>query len=298
MAKGEIIFNSKQNTSIVVTTYNPEVESLEKNLISYASQAGVVLICDNSDILSIQRSIENLITKFVNVTLLSMNGNQGIAIAQNHGIKYAIDKGFEYFIEVDQDSSFPPDYVAKISDSYFNLIGNGESVAGLGPLAVRADGFVYNGNKELAHIICVDKTLSSGFFFPKSSFQIVGPKDESLFIDYVDWEWCWRSKSYGLNVFIDTNLRIEHMLGSGHIKTLNFYVGLPAPIRHYYQFRNAFYLFFRGYIPVAWRIKRVFINIIKLPIYSFFVGDSKLRRKYIFKAFKDVVAKKTGKIKL
>jgi rhamnosyltransferase len=296
--KGEIFSDSKQNTSIIVTTYNPEVESLKKNLTSYAFQVGMVLICDNSEISSIQRSIENLVIEFANVTLISMDGNQGIAIAQNHGIRYALNKGFKYFIEVDQDSNFPSDYVAKISTSYFNLIANGESVAGLGPLAVRADGFIYDGHRDLANIVRVDKTLSSGFFFPRSSFEIVGPKDESLFIDYVDWEWCWRSKSFGLDVFMDTNLRIEHMLGNGHRKIFYFDVGLPAPIRHYYQFRNSFYLLFRGYVPIPWKIKRVLINLFKFPIYSFLVGDGKLRRKYIGMAFKDVVAKKTGKIKL
>jgi len=287
----------KENTCIVVTTYNPDVELLKRNFTSYAFQVGLVLVCDNSDIFNIQQAIKNFIVEFTNVTLISMGGNEGIAVAQNRGINYAIDEGFEYFIEVDQDSNFPDDYVAKISNSYFNLLTNGESVAGLGPLAVRADGFIYDGHKDLAHIVHVDKTLSSGFFFPRSSFEIVGPKDESLFIDYVDWEWCWRSKSYGLNVFVDTSLRIEHMLGSGHRKILNFDVGLPAPIRNYYQFRNSFYLIFRSYIPIKWRIKRVFINLLKLPVYSFLVGDGKLRRRYIFMSFKDVLAKKTGKIK-
>ena len=87
------------------------------------------------------------------------------------------------------------------------------------------------------------------------------------------------------------------MLGSGHRKILNFDVGLPAPIRNYYQFRNSFYLLFRGYIPIKWRVKRVFINLLKLPVYSFLVGDSKLRRRYILMSFKDALAKKTGKIK-
>lgn len=237
-----------------------------------------------------------MVTKFANVTYLPMDGNKGIAFAQNHGIQYAIGRGYEYFLEVDQDSSFPPDYVVKIINSYFELIASGELVAGLGPLAVRADGYIYDGYKNLAHIIRVDKTLSSGFFFPRSSFEVVGPKDESLFIDYVDWEWCWRSKGYGLSVFVDTNLKIEHMLGSGHKKIFCFDIGLPAPIRHYYQFRNSIYLFFRSYIPIGWRIKRVFVNLFKLPIYSFLVGEGRLRRMYIYMAFKDAASKKTGKI--
>ena len=294
--KCKSISESVQSTSIIVTTYNPDLESLNRNLTSYAYQVGLVLICDNSDDLIIQQTIKALAIKFANVTCLSMDGNQGIAFAQNHGIQYAIEKGCEYFLEVDQDSSFPPDYVVKVIDSYFKLIANGESVAGLGPLAVRADGYIYDGYKNLAHIVRVDKTLSSGFFFPRSSFEVVGPKDESLFIDYVDWEWCWRSKGYGLNVFVDTNLRIVHMLGSGHKKIFCFDVGLPAPIRHYYQFRNSIYLFFRSYIPIGWRIKRVFVNLFKLPIYSFLVGEGKLRRKYICMAFKDAASKKTGKI--
>ncbi|MGS0742065.1 glycosyltransferase [Glaciimonas sp. GG7] len=285
-----------RKVAIIVTAYNPEINSFRRNIESYAHQVGLVLVCDNSDILEKKKEIESFVDIFGNFFILPMNGNKGIAAAQNYGLDYAINNGYEYFIEIDQDSTLPTDYVEKIIKSYLKLIADNVAVAGIGPLAIRDDGYIYDGHKKQNNVIRVDKTLSSGFFFPKSSFEIVGPKDESLFIDYVDWEWCWRSKKFGLDVFVDTNLEIQHMLGSGHKKFLFLNVGLPAPIRNYYQYRNSFYLFFRRYIPLSWRIKRVVVNIVKLPIYCFFVGDGRLRRIYIYKAFKDVFKNASGKI--
>lgn len=290
-------YSVRKKVSIIVTAYNPSIDSFKRNLQSYFDQVEMVVICDNSDIPEVQEQVCLLAGKFKNVILLSMGGNVGIAAAQNFGVNYAIKSGFEYFIEIDQDSILPSDYVSKIFISYSEAMSQGCNVAGIGPLAVRiSDGFIYHGRGKKKGIIPVDKTLSSGFFFSKNAFEKVGQKDESLFIDFVDWDWCWRCKQFGLTVYVDTGLRINHMLGGGHKKIFLWEFGMPAPVRHYYQYRNSFYLLFRSYVPFTWKLKRIVINIIKLPLYSFFVGDGKVRRKYIVKAFKDVFKKKVGKI--
>jgi rhamnosyltransferase len=37
--------------------------------------------------------------------------------------------------------------------------------------------------------------LSSGFFYSREVIEKIGLKNEDLFIDLVDWEWCWRARS-------------------------------------------------------------------------------------------------------
>lgn len=289
--------NIALQTAIVVTTYNPEMLSFSENLACYAAQAGSVVVCDNSDVSSVKEEIERLLDTIPNAILLCFNENLGIAEAQNRGIKLAASQGAAYFIEMDQDSSLPADYVERIIRSYQYLIDAGHAVGGVGPVAVSAkDGAYYHGVKEPKGLMRVEKTLSSGFFFSLEAFKAVGDKDSDLFIDYVDWDWCWRSNVKGLGVFVDTELTMQHMLGEGHRKILFFSVGMPAPIRHYYQYRNGLYMLTRRHVPLRWKFERAVILLLKLPVYMFFSERGKARRAYIVKAFKDVASGKKGRL--
>lgn len=290
--------NNNADVAAIVTTYNPRIEDFRENLNSYLPQVGLVIVCDNSDNAVVQSALTLFVKGLTGVVLLPMEGNKGIAEAQNKGIMHAVEHGFEYFLEVDQDSFLPVNYVSKIKAAHVNLEARGASVAGVGSLASRVDGFIYDGHKLGDGVICVDKTLSSGFLFSKDAFQRVGVKDESLFIDYVDWEWCWRAKSHGLSTFIDGTISIEHALGEGSKRVVFFNVGIPSPIRHYYQYRNSIYLMGRRYVPFSWRVKRFFINIIKIPIYAFMFKDGGERKKYIFLGLLGAFKGQVGKIQL
>lgn len=281
---------------IVVTVYNPNIEALVLNVETYIDQVGLIVICDNSDNEVNRREVFDAFGNFANVAYINMSGNVGIAAAQNHGIRYGIQERYEFFIEMDQDSKLPPNFVRRIFNSYQQLVEDGHSVAGIGPVAIRDDGFIYDQQKVDNRVVSVDKTLSSGFFFSKSSFEHVGPKDESLFIDYVDWEWCWRATYRGFTTYVDRGLSISHMLGNGHRRILGFDLGLPAPIRHYYQYRNGLILLARGYIPLSWRSKRIAIMCLKAPIYALFVGDRVKRSVFMLKGVIDGVLRRTGKI--
>lgn len=283
---------------IVVTVYNPDISALKGNLLTYAGQAETLVICDNSDTEATRQQVIAMLEDISNTVYLSMGGNIGIGAAQNRGISHGIATGHEYFIEIDQDSKLPPNFVEGISQAYSRLLEQGCAVAGIGPVAVREDGFVYDDQQINGSIVSVDKTLSSGFFFSKSAFEHVGPKDESLFIDYVDWEWCWRASKKGLTTYVDRTISIGHMLGDGHRRVLGFNVGLPAPIRHYYQYRNGLRLFWRGYVPLSWRLKRVLIMVLKFPIYACLVGNGPKRCRYMFKGVVDGLLCRRGKIAL
>ncbi len=68
--------------------------------------------------------------------------------------------------------------------------------------------------------------------------------EDSLFIDAVDSEYCWRIRHNGFLVIKNNDALLAHKLGDGKKKILGFlYVGVPSPIRHYYQVRNTLLLF-------------------------------------------------------
>lgn len=285
------------SVAIILTTFNPDLVMLRDNISTYICQAGRVVVCDNSDDQDIALEIESFCHDKNKLIYLSMHGNKGIAYAQNRGVEYAISEGFELFIEIDQDSSLPLGYVEKILSSYYLLINNNIAVGGLGPIAKsKSQNFIYHEHKSGSGMTFVDKTLSSGFLYNKSAYHLVGGKDESLFIDYVDWDWCWRAKALGLNVIVDTSIEIEHMLGEGHKKVLGFNVGLPSPFRLYYQYRNALYMMKKDYVSVVWKVKRIFILILKVPFFAIFSDRKKERLKYIVQGVAGFFKEEKGKL--
>jgi rhamnosyltransferase len=270
--------------AIIIVTYNPDIKELNNNISSYVFQSDLIVIVDNSTDKKIQNSIKNTFNTFANITVITLEDNYGIAKAQNIGLKHAIENGYEYFIEMDQDSELTDNYIKNITKSYTSLLDSVGLVAGIGPIAVnKKDNSKYHNRDTSTHLIEIDKTLSSGFFLSKEALHRVGFKDEILFIDLVDWEWCWRAKSKGLKVYVDTTLTINHLLGEGHKNFYFFKLGIPLPFRHYYQYRNSLILSFRSYIPLDWKIKRMAIHLIK-PIFIIFFYDKKFERfKYIIR---------------
>lgn len=285
-------------TAIILTAYNPCISSLKENLESYVCQVGGVIVCDNTENEDLSSQIKELCLGYDNAVYISMGGNKGIAFAQNQGIERAVSLGYDYFIEMDQDSGLGRNFVSDIIKSYLLLTSNNVSVAGVGPVALsKKQGFVYHGHKCDSGVQVVDKTLSSGFFFSKQAYQLVGAKDESLFIDLVDWDWCWRARSKSLNVVVDTSIKIEHMLGDGHKSVFGYRVGLPAPIRLYYQYRNSIYMLSKPYVPFGWKLKRIGVLVLKVPYYLFFTDKRLERVGYIFSGLLSAVKKNMGEIK-
>lgn len=282
--------------AIILTTFNPDLAMLKENISTYIFQVGIVILCDNSDD-ETALEIEKLCHEKAKLIYLSMNGNKGIAYAQNRGVEYAISRGFNFFLEIDQDSILPSEYVDKVLSTYFLLSNNNVAVAGVGPLArSKTQDFIYDNHHSESGIRFVDATLSSGFVYSKNAYYLVGDKDESLFIDYVDWDWCWRANKLGLKVAVDTSIEIEHMLGDGHKKILGFNVGLPSPVRLYYQYRNSLYMMQRDYVSFSWKLKRIIILALKVPFFLICTDRKKERLKYILQGCLGFIKKEKGKL--
>lgn len=251
---------------------------------------------DNSTSQQISTLLIDKFNQYNNLHIITQGNNYGIAYAQNIGIKYGIEKKCNFFIEMDQDTTLPCGYVENIYKAYQELISKGYKVGGIGPLAISKKNYaIYNDVKGVGDIIEVEKTLSSGFFYSREVIEKIGLKNEDLFIDLVDWEWCWRARSKGYKIFIDKRLTIMHMLGRGHKNFLFFKIGVPDPIRHYYQYRNSIILSRLNYVPVKWKLSRFIIHIFKLVFFLFY--DQRLiRLKYAIKGIKDGLFNKTGKL--
>ncbi len=281
----------------LLVTYNPVIEDLISNIYSYHLQFDKIVLIDNSTVESKQTEIKNLIFFFKNIFIHQFFENTGIAKAQNFGMAYLTSLNFDFVVEIDQDSSLPLNYVSKITKSYYKIAKHdGNKIAGIGPLPFDSlNNEVYDGHAINVGIKFVQYTLSSALLINLNTFNLIGPKDESLFIDLVDWEWCWRAKKYGYLTYIDTDLIFNHTMGNRHISFLFFRFGIPVPLRHYYSFRNSLLMMTKNYVPLKWKVINLVKLIFKLLSYPILLDQRLSRLKYMLYGIRDFMKNKIGK---
>ncbi|MCA9767114.1 MAG: glycosyltransferase family 2 protein [Carnobacterium sp.] len=274
--------NEKKKQSdlgIIIVTYNPDVSELLSNVSKYIKTAHKVIIIDNSET-AFNFSILEENNK---IEIIRLNSNKGIAYAQNLGIEYFLnDDTINYILFFDQDSFLNASQINELYQNYKYFEESGVKIGLVGPTI----------NNKKSGIDDVEETLSSGSLIKKDRFIYVGSFNESLFIDLVDYDWCWRARYIGYSIKVNNNVFLNHKLGEG--KKLIFKVS--KEFRHYYQFRNAIVLSSKIYIPKKYKIKIKFSLPIKFIVYTTIFNNRKLRFNYIIKGIKDGKNKKLGKM--
>lgn len=200
--------------------------------------------------------------------------NIGIAAAQNEEIKLALsDPEIKYIVFVDQDSEISDDYPQKIS-KIFSDLEQKETIGIVGPTYI---------NNETGHAYPIsDIVISSGSCVSREVFGKVGLFNPSLFIDYVDFEWCWRALSKGFSCRSISDLTIRHQVGTRFIKFGKYVDIISKPFRYYYQYRNYLWLSHLDYAPKNWKIRTGVKNILRLFYAPFFTDDAFGCYKHIF----------------
>ena len=228
--------------------------------------------------------------------------NLGIGAAQNRGIDLAIHDGHTYVLILDQDSQVPDGFTFSMYSGIKELEKQGKSVACLGPnLFNRDTGIKYSSkindlrskNDKYEEVLSI---ISSGSIISKLAYEVTGGMDVDLFIDSVDFEWCWRAKSLGYGTYIAKQVYLGHRVGEGDISVLGlFNLQRPQPFRHYYQFRNRVILMKRSYTPLYFKIRSVILMPIEFFIYSLLVYPRIKRFKMMSIGLFDGLRNKKGK---
>lgn len=207
-----------------------------------------------------------------------LDGNKGIAYAQNQGLKQLRKDSLDFCFFIDQDSIVEEDLVHKLYNHYCFLSEQGYRVGGIGPRPInRQIGKEYRGTIKNGYLIApniteVGQIISSSSFIPIENFNTVGDLDAFLFIDGVDHEWCWRCTYLtGMRFFISEDTHLSHQLGEGDRRFLWRRIAIATPFRTYYQFRNYFILSSRKYVPLYWKVAtgiKCMIRIFYYPIFK------------------------------
>ena len=263
--------------------YNPN-ESVLTNLNSYSNCVDVSVVVDNSDT---KNEISQSLKNDPNFIYIDMDGNKGIAAALNKGIEYLNSKNIDFALTMDQDSLFPTKYYQDIM-KLVNKYKTDYSVIGL------------NFNQEnggLDEIIEVPYWITSGNFVNISDFMSVGGFMNELVIDYVDFELGYKFKKNGFKICYLKDFSLKHTIGNPieiHLFGKTYYAMNHSPIRYYYRYRNAYYLYHfvdRQFFKKEY-YKETIVNILKMLIYE---KNRKVKFSMIQKGIQDAKCKKMGK---
>lgn len=246
---------------IVAVLYNPNkihIGNIEALAATYA-----VVAVDNSE-----KEVD-----VKNAHYISLHSNRGIAAAQNVGIKWAKENRYEHVLLLDQDSKVDEGFVRNLYKDYLTIEEKNPKVGFIGPVFVDEESSqeYKNYTDRNKAYNKTDALIASGCLISMECLEAVGGMDESLFIDLVDFEWCWRAGSKGYNGYMTRNVTMTHSIGKEYHNWHGFVLGVSAPFRYYYQYRNSLWLIRRRYVPRVWKIKailRIPLDMILVPLMS------------------------------
>ena len=122
----------------------------------------------------------------------------------------------------------------------------------------------------------------------------IGMYDEKLFIDGVDYEYCFRMRKAGYLIVQCANAKLKH--APAETRTLKwgnyiiFKYGVASPLRYYYQARNLLY------IAIRYKSLRILCECLYKLVKILFLFDNKMGYLCMYwKGILDCVNNKFGK---
>lgn len=271
---------------VVIIVFHPNARLLESKLKKLGNDVAVVVVDNTPN--------ETINIEQANITYIPLYDNTGIANAQNVGIGNLLKRGCTHVVFFDQDSDFTEKYVRSIVDEYKRISTVRKNLFLLGPTVINKT----NG-EEYRSVIHSDKKADQGFIEKREiissgscvsvdKLNQVGVMDTRLFIDYVDFEHCWRANSKGYVCGITRNVTLPHKVGNNELHFPHGYrVIISAPFRYYYQYRNWLWLCRKGYVPRQWKINTCIKFMSRIIYFPFVVNEWKSIEKNMFKGIHD-----------
>jgi len=255
----------------IIVAFNPTRPPLE--LSEMLSQRTNVLLIDNSTDEKIKIQLRTFASD-LGIIYADMKGNKGIGAAQNVGVSRAHDIGAQHVIFFDQDSMLDKVALDVLCD---NVTSYSRTVFCITPGLYRQVTLNY-GMRDL---------MSSGSGCSIETFQSVGPFEEGLFIDCVDYEWGWRCLSNGVKLVQIRGGNFQHILGSSDLRLWGFKARIDSPSRLYYQYRNIIVMCRRDYVPFMWKLTQIVKSLGKIILILMLSNEKKIRLDLIFKGVRD-----------
>lgn len=231
----------KNNITAVIISYN-DYDSLYKCINSAYEYVQKIIVVDNS------HDYINTFTCYQkDIVYIDNKCNLGLSKALNIGIKEAMKTNIDWILLLDQDSILDKNMITKMLSSYDNSKDKDE-IAQIVPIV-----YDNNQNKELPSLIYhkfnlekifktdtdryIDFQITSGSLLKKSTIKSLGFMHKDFFIDYIDFDYCFRIRKAGYRILLSHNALLYHALGERKNKYGISFVE-HSSFRIFYQVRN------------------------------------------------------------
>lgn len=280
------------NIFSVIVTYFPDPAGLLYLCRVLAEGGSRVVVVDNTDP---ERSLSIEARRALPAcTWIEVGRNSGIAHAQNRGIAFAIDSGADAVVFFDQDSrpdrTFVPTIISGLSRGSPGVVApvcrDATTGTELPSLAVNRFGMlrkVYAGQSGSPYP--VDLVISSGSAATVETFALVGKMDEDYFIDFVDFEWCFRCREKKVPITIQPQAIMRHSIGDRAVDLGMFKGVVHSASRSYYKIRNCFLNFRKPSVPLLFSTRALIVGLVQ---YVALIPATKQRRTYMRVLFRAV----------
>jgi rhamnosyltransferase len=238
-------------------------------------------------------------------TLLASGGNVGIGRALNNGIAGAKQLGAGYVVLFDQDSTPSVDLVRNLQASLLRAQAvHGPRIC-IGPTHVddatgheqkglRARPLVGGDGVVQEDIVGATCLATSGMTLDISALEAEDTFSTELFLDLVDFEWCWRLGAKGWRFARIDSVQMKHRLGVAERRWMGLRFHVPAPYRHYFQFRDTLRLLTRSYVPLYPKLRLAGVLPFKLLVYPFLLDRGAERLRWMLRGIIDAFAQTSG----
>lgn len=247
--------NNPIKSAAILVTYNPVESTLDviKGLLKMNVHLIVVDNGTKVDNLYINE-IEKELMKEQETHFLKLEKNEGLATAQNKGIKLCTSLSNEFIFFFDQDTILPNNYISIMEKSFLDYEANYNE-----KLGILAPNYFDRNTKEYAqYAFLTDKSyedrifnnekymevsfvISSGSMMRMSVINEIGTYIDDFFIDQIDTEYSLRMKKSGYKIIATSEVLLNHTIGDREKKKLFGLTIKPnhhSELRKYYIFRN------------------------------------------------------------
>jgi rhamnosyltransferase len=276
-----------QDVKVIYLAYHPSEEDLQYVKL-LAEQVSVIVVSNSGE--------HNFGSQIAAKRIFKEN--VGVGAGYNAGIEAARSLGATHVMFHDQDSRLDASMLRNAVDRLSNVDPRGTSVAlslspvDLGTNRVRTARF--NRPKRAGDLFRYREVQFSGLLVPMSIFSSTKPFSEYLFVDLVDFEWCWRVGP-SIEILRDPSLSIGHRLGSGTRTLLGQDYSVPSTSRFYFQFRNLVALLKVNYVPAGWKMLTISKYILRTVLLPFIDPGWSESWKQSFKGIQAGFAASRGK---
>jgi rhamnosyltransferase len=217
------------------------------------------------------------------VVILQDGQNKGLGHALNLGLEDARRAGVEAVVLFDQDSSPTETFLRDM----LRMLEAARALRDDGPVCIGPrhvdDAFVGDiqtaaaSSGALSRLLPVTCLATSGMLFRINAVGADERFTEDFFLDFVDFEWCWRLRRRGWAFYRAVDVTMPHRLGLAQRRFLGLTYHVPAPYRHYFQFRDTLRLTARAHVPFYSKLRLAGILLPKALIYPFLLDRGRER---------------------